>query len=204
MRRTCLLLAGLAGLLPARPRAEWVVGARGAYAMPFGSKDGTATMRDTVSPQVFPEVDAGYRFKRLTLSAYVSYGFGSVSGALKDNCAAAGQSCSSTSLRIGGLLSYAFVRPGDRVEPWLAAGLGYEDMTVKRLSSAWVRGSEVFVQGGADWRAGEAFTVGPYASLSVGAYTDAVGGGVQSGTIQDQRFHEWVTLGIRGTFEFAR
>ncbi len=201
--RTCLLLAGLAVLLPARPRAVWVIGARAAYAMPFGAWDANAAMRDKVSAQAYPELDLGYRFKRLTLAGYVSYGFGTASGATAASCDAAGQTCTSRSLRIGGLLAWAFPRPTAALEPWIAGGLGYEDMTVKRYTSTWVRGSELILQGGIDWLAGEAFRVGPYASFSFGAYTEAVGGG-STGTIQDQRFHEWVTLGVRGTFEFLR
>jgi hypothetical protein len=205
MRRTCLLALGLALLLPRPSRADWVASVRAGYAYPFGEADGATRIRDLVTGQIVPQLELGYRFKALLVGGYVSYGFGSVSGAMKAACDLAGQSCSSTSLRIGGHLRYAFGQVADAGEPWIGLGLGYEAITVKRPTTTITeRGSEWGVlDGGFDWRVGPSTTIGPFASLSVGTYTSIEGGG-SSGDIFDRRFHEWLTLGLRGTFTFWR
>lgn len=204
MRRTCLLAAGLACSLPAAARGEWVVGVRTGYALRLGDADGTTSMSDLVSGQIPIQLDGGWRFKRLTLSGYASYGFGSVSGVTKDQCdATPGQQCSSTSLRIGGQLAYAFAEPSERMVPWIGVGIGYENITVKRYTSVTWNGSEwAILQGGLDWNLGAGTSAGPFASLALGTYTDRNGGG-QTGVITNRAVHEWVTLGLRGTFVFG-
>lgn len=203
MRRTCLLAAGLACLVPAAARGDWVVGVRSGYALPLGDYDATSRMSDLVTGQIPIQLDAGWRFRRLTLGGYASYGFGSVAGAMKDQCDAANQRCSSTSLRIGGQIAYSFAQPYEPLDPWIAVGIGYEGITVKRYTSETRNGSEwAILQGGLDWRLSTATSVGAFASLSFGTYTD-VSGGSQPGVITNRGVHEWVTLGLRGSFVFG-
>ena len=75
--------------------------------------------------------DLGYRIDRsMFLGAYVEYGFGSVGGTLDQACVAAGESCSTSMLRIGAEFLYKF-SPDASFAPWLGIGLGYESATVK-------------------------------------------------------------------------
>lgn len=197
------LVAVLLACAPTATHAAWVVGVRSGYALRFGDVDAGRPMSDLVTGQIPLQLEAGYRFKALTLSGFASYGFGSVSGATKDLCDAAGQSCSSSSLRIGGQLLYAFGRPVDQVEPWIGAGIGYEDIRVKRYTTTTWSGSEwLILEGGVDWRFGTAWSMGAFASASLGTYTNVDGGG-GAGVIQERQLHEWVTLGLRGTFSFG-
>ncbi len=203
MRRTCLVVLGLAALLPDPARAAWVVGVRSGYALALGELDATGRIRDVTGGQIPVQLDLGFRHKKLTLAAYGSYGFGSVAGALRDSCDAVGQSCSTTSLRIGAEVWWSFAEPQDRTDPWIGAAVGYENLTIKRFTSATYSGSEwLALQGGVDWRLDGGATMGAFASVSLGQYTRIDGGGL-TGEIVDRRFHEWVTLGLRGTFVFG-
>ncbi|HEY6097871.1 MAG TPA: hypothetical protein VIW03_00480 [Anaeromyxobacter sp.] len=202
MRRSCLLLAGLAALLPAAARADWLLGARTGFALPLGESDANASMSDLVKGQVPLQVEVAYRFRQLTLGGYFSYGFGALGGPAKTLCEP-GKPCSSTSLRLGGELDWSFSRPLRRWEPWIGAGIGYESITLRRTTSLTVSGSEFLIlQGGVDWRLGAAGSIGPFASFSFGTYTN-FDGDAGSGPIMDRRTHEWLTVGVRGRFDLG-
>jgi hypothetical protein len=70
--------------------------------------------------------------------------------------------------------------------------------------SGWQAG----VQGGADWAVAPGLVVGPFASLAFGQYgsysgeLSAPGVPTQttSGDVKDKGTHEWLTLGVRGSY----
>ena len=65
--------------------------------------------------------------------------------------------------------------------------------------SGWQAG----LQGGADWNVAPSFVVGPFASLALGQYTGVKleqGGNSYSQDIPDPTMHQWLTLGLRGSF----
>ena len=200
MRGTCWLVFGAVWLAPAAARADWIVGVRSGYAFALGDRNASAPMSDLVPGQIPIQLDLGHRFGKLTVGAYGSYGFGPVSGAAKTSCHDPGRECASTSLRVGGQAAYAFARPLEPMSPWIGLGAGYESIT---LEPETVSGIEWLVlQGGFDWRFGTGGSMGAFASLSFGTYTNIEGGG-RSGALVDRRVHEWVTLGLRGTFAFG-
>jgi hypothetical protein len=207
MRGFWLSLGVLAVLVPAAAQAQWTVGARTGYAIALGDADGSAKMTDITSGQVPLQLDIGYRLQNtaLTIGGYVSYGFGSVSGATKDLCNFAGASCSTSSLRVGGQLLYSFADPKQSMEPWAGVGLGYDSLKLSASGGdVTTSGFEFLIlQGGLDWKLAPQFTLGGFASFSLGQYSDISSSNGGSGTISDKKMHEWLTIGIRGAFGFG-
>ncbi len=206
MRKMCLILPALFVLVPAAARAQLSVGARTGYAIPLGDADGSAAMSDVVSGQIPLHLDVDYRWNQVSAGLYFAYGFGDVAGATKDLCSAAGASCSSSTLHIGGQVQWRFEPQPTAgvVGPWLGIGLGYDAVTLKLDSTdLTMSGTEFIFQGGHDWQMGPSGSLGLFASLSFGQYSDISGGGV-SGTLADKKVHEWLTLGVRGSFGFPK
>lgn len=105
-----------------------------------------------------------------------------------------------------GVQALAKLMVDQAVEPWVGLGTGYEYVSYTSVTST---GREIkthsyagwdllSVQAGADWRLFQIFKVGPYASVSIGRYDRIDVPGV---TIERHAIHEWVELGVRGTFE---
>ena len=144
----------------------------------------------------------------LFLGAYSSYGF------LAPSANACKESCSGYDLRVGVEAAYHFL-PAHRFDPWVGLGAGYEWMhlagTADRASEALtLQGFElVNVQAGLDYALGRGFKVGPFASFSLGefenesvTYTSGEGQYVSSGSIPQTGYHEWLTFGVRGSFDY--
>lgn len=206
MRRFFLSLGVLAVLVPAAAQAQWTVGARTGYAIAMGDAGGTLKMTDMTNGQIPLQLDIGYRLANvpLTVGGYLSYGFGSVSGDAKNTCDALGESCSTSSLRIGAQLSYSFADPKEQMAPWIGAGLGYDRFTLTESGQdVTLTGWEFLIlQGGVDWRLSPQFTLGGFASFSLAQYSDVEVSGFGSASIPDKKIHEWLTIGIRGAFGF--
>ncbi len=205
MRKMCSVLLALFVLAPAAARAQLSVGARTGYAIPLGDADGSAAMSDVVSGQIPLHLDVDYRWNQLSAGGYLSYGFGDVAGATKDLCNAFGASCSSSTLRIGAQLAWRFdpQPPAGVVGSWVGLGLGYDAVTLKLASTdVTMSGTELIFQGGYDWQIGQSGSLGAFASFSLGQYSEI--SGPVSGTISDKKMHEWLTLGIRGSFGFPK
>jgi hypothetical protein len=115
--------------------------------------------------------------------------------------------CSSMSMQLGLEARYSFT-PAKRWNPWLAFGAGYEmsseeieDRAANYREEQSVSGVTVAkLSGGVDFRGGVG--VGPFLDLAIGRFldsrTEVDGEETFSGTIDEQAFHAWLTLGIRG------
>ena len=213
------------------------LGVRLGYALPAGNAYGAQTLSsgsfavstpelklsDEVNGQIPILIEAGYLITpNLLIGAYGQYGFVST----KDDC---GANCSAHDFRAGIQGQYRFL-PFENIDPWVGIGVGYEalsesgDITDSFAGQSnsfhyesSLTGWELFqLQGGVDFRVANAFTLGPFASVSFTEYTRthdeldptpiAVGAaGVQGSPNGDQSLsnktiHEWVNLGLRGTF----
>jgi hypothetical protein len=95
--------------------------------------------------------------------------------------------------------------PAGSVDPWLGLGVGYEIFgasltTQGRTISTDTKGFEFLnLQGGADFKVADAVAVGPFLSFSLGQYS-SVSSGDASGDITNKAIHEWLTIGVKGTF----
>lgn len=164
-------------------------------------------------------IDVGYRVSPVTtVGAYAQLGVGG------NGDACAGE-CDWTDLRIGAQAQWRFA-PGSGVNPWLGVGLGYEWLSFRTLvrvpvpdpepgdpESIPVRtaerlgGPELLLQGGLEFKVEDSFSVGPYASATVGQYlSDGIKcdpadlGCPEAPAIDGSGFHSWLGIGLRGTY----
>jgi hypothetical protein len=209
----CLLstwgLAGAAHAQPVRPldRPGIDLAARVGFAIPFGDISGDAgnSLASRVDSAIPFVLEVGYRFDAaLTLGAYFQYGFLQIN----DNFCGANADCSGSVVRLGVEGLYHFDL-GKLVVPWVGLGVGYEWGAIN-ASNAFGNASEsangwefVTLQGGGEFHILPQVAVGPYLSFSFARYGSGSGqfGNVTfSGDIQNPAVHEWLQVGVRGSF----
>jgi len=148
-----------------------------------------------------PGAGAGWRFDPSTyLGAYFEY----APGFVKD--CPAGVSCSASDLRLGVIFLYHFA-PAAAFDPWAGIGIGYEwlNLGVAGIDVGY-HGWEFFnLQLGGDVALGSGFALGPYVAFGLGQYSRVTASlGSQSGSASipggSQALHEWLELGVKGTF----
>jgi hypothetical protein len=164
-------------------------------------------------------LDVGYRFSQVTtVGAYAQLGVGG------NGDACAGE-CDWADLRIGAQGQWRFM-PGSTVTPWLGVGLGYEWLSFRTLvrvpvpdpepdepdsipvrTAELLGGPELLLQGGLDFKVEDSFSIGPYASATVGQYvSDELKcdppdfGCPEVPAIDGSGFHSWLGVGLRGTY----
>jgi opacity protein-like surface antigen len=202
MKKLLLLALLAAALLPGAARAQWSLGMRLGYAHAAGNAVKGSPMSDGVKSQVPVQLEGAYRvLPQLDVGAYGAYGVAQV-GSLCQG------SCSASVLRLGVQAAWRFAEV-KRFTPWAGAGAGYEWSRYKTSTSGdtlevTLHGLELLqLQGGADWKLGERFTVGPFASLAFGRYSklDVKSPlGASNGGTPSKTAHSWLTFGVRGTY----
>ncbi|HNS95984.1 MAG TPA: hypothetical protein PKL73_03465 [Polyangiaceae bacterium] len=164
-----------------------------------------AKLSDSVSGQIPIWLDVGYRIdESLFVGAYGQYGITMV----KD--CPDGVDCSASDIRFGVQGHYHFM-PGESFDVWAGLGIGYEMLS----SSAKAGGHEASstlsgfefanLQVGGDFQVAEGMGVGPFVSFSLGQYgkvkAEVPGAGTSDGDIEDKGMHQWLLLGVRGSFQ---
>ena len=172
------------------------LGLRLGYAFAMGSSQEGTKMSDGTSGQVPIWIDAGYMVTpNIMLGLYGQYGF-----VLLKDC----NDCSAHDLRFG-IQGQYHLAPAASMDPWLGLGVGYEILSTSQTAqgitvSGDVKGFEFLnLQGGADFKVADALTVGPFLSFSLGQYSSISSGGL-SADIDKTALHEWLTVGVKGTF----
>jgi hypothetical protein len=184
-------------------------GLRLGYAVPFGDMVQNTGLNDNFSSAIPFVLEAGYRFTRnISAGALFQYGFTQIKDNQVTGCGN-GVSCSGSVIRLGVEGIYNF-RLGTTLDPWVGLGVGYEWMNIDLVNnngvstSAGMSGVEFLtVQGGADHRLTPQLALGPFLSFSIaryGTFSNEARGITRSGDITDTAVHEWLQLGIRGTF----
>jgi hypothetical protein len=216
--RTILLAAAVLGALssPVAARASdgLTLGVRLGLGVPFGSTaagGGTAaSLRDEVELAFPLALEAGARVGPYTLGVLAQYGPAKISEAAplgSGECVRVGRSCEdAASVRVGAHLLRSFGVAGGGHRPWVGIGAGYEWLRYRytsfdgATSTVLLRGFEwLNAQGGVDaWTRGKA-AVGPYASISLGRFSDGHLAIFGAGELANPRFHAWAQVGIRGT-----
>ena len=186
------------------PSKTLEVSTRIGYSLPAGSTSENNSLGDTVSGQLPVQIDVGYRINsHFYIGAYGQLG----TALLKGDCA--DTNCSARNTRVGVSAQY-YILPEAKFTPWLGVGTGYEWLTVKQSIdgenvSSTLHGFEfVNLQIGGDYRVSNRFALGPFASASLGQYSQgSVGGsdGEVSSAIDKPALHQWITLGLKGTFD---
>ena len=173
--------------------------ARLAYAVPMGSAAQNLDLSSGVSGGLPIVIEGAYRFNRnISAGLYGQYGY-----MLAKNCPA-GVSCSDSDYRIGVEGIYN-LRLGSTIDPWVGLGVGYEWLSTS-ASAGGMSMSETFsgfelatLSAGGDFAAASQVAVGPFISFSIGKYGSASVNGT-SGDIANTAYHQWLQLGVRGTF----
>ncbi len=174
-------------------------------------------------------VEAGYRFTpEISAGAYFQYAYAMASNSgICDTIGggALGATCTSTSasvMRYGIQGADRFVMPG--MTPWVGIGLGTETAKLETTvnfpagvvapvpvsQKVTVKPStdvvgDFNIQGGIDWSVAPGMSVGPFVTLTFAKYTKATtspsNGTSDSIPSSDQAWHEWLILGVKGTFD---
>jgi hypothetical protein len=210
----------------ANPPLGWAeVGIRSGYALPFGDATGPSSgaggglfypeslpLSDTTKGLVPIWIDAGYRFfPSMFVGAYFQYGFASVNKGKQPGCQLVFITCSVDDMMFGIDFQYHLM-PDQAVDPWVGVGIGYEILHTWADQGGVGVGSDgnkangfqfVILQVGADYNA-MPFGIGPFATFSLGQFSYCSGGDntfQQTCPIEHTALHEWLTFGIRGTFD---
>jgi hypothetical protein len=212
---TCSL-ASTAGAEELPPGVE--LGARLGYGLPLGDVDTHDALEGTVGDPLDQTVrgiiplwiDGGYRFgPRWFGGLFFAYAPGLPGGVLENACGNRALDCTVFDMRAGAEVHY-HLAPGDRWDPWLGAGLGYEwlHLGVSRPpfslgAESWASGFELAnLQAGLDIPIGPRVRLGPFAAMTTAVYSwnDTL---PSSSTFTGPALHAWFVLGIRGAIDLA-
>jgi hypothetical protein len=179
------------------------VGFSSGYALPVGSTfKGSGDLSDTIAGQVPLRFDIGYRVERhVTIGGSVDLGL-----IVPRACSSAsGASCSGTDVRLGAMIAFE-LWPTRLFDPWLAVGAGFESLHVTRALDGEqldlsARGFVLLdAEFGADFRLSPRMRIGPVLEATLSRYTRLDVNGAPT-TDFDPVLHEWVSLGVRCTFD---
>lgn len=215
MRVGVVVLAVAALLAPLPATAGIVLGARAGWAFPMGEVRDGLDLDSVVRGQIPLQVDLGWRFAdQFTLGAYVRLAPGVVANNIEDACDASRVDCDGPfGFAAGGQLELTLT-PG-RAGPWVGAFGGFESLNFDDVPRGIdetgridfkFRGWEAGLQGGIDFAWG-VLAIGPYASVSIGRYTDTERDVSGDDVIidveeEDEANHTWIQVGLRGAFAF--
>jgi len=200
MRKLVALAALLvAAAVPSAASAQFFVGARLGYSIPWGDAVKDSPMKDGIKAEIPIQIDAGLKLgKALAVGVYGSYAIGMLASDITDGCDAASIDCSANEIRFGVQANlHAANTPNS--EFWGGVAVGYAKLTQKiDTFEAGITGFEAALQGGLDYLASPSFRIGPYASLSAGQYSKYTGD--LDGDVADKAIHGFITIGLRGMF----
>jgi hypothetical protein len=179
--------------------------ARAAFAYPTGNVDGAPgdSLRETVDGTVPLWLDGGVRLgSRWFLGIYAIYAPTLEGGALHNECGP----CGGEDLAFGPEVHY-HVLPDGAWDPWVGLGVGAEWLRFQNGGGSFgLVGYAFNAQVGLDAHLPSGFHIGPFFAFTVGQYTgwfadNAYG---SPGTLSPLDLHEWLTLGLKGTFDGTR
>ena len=188
------------------------IGLRAAYGLPLGSAGDNTDLANLTAGAVPFQLDVGYRYGRnWQVGAYFGYGIAMVADEAKATLAAQGATdIGGHTIMRAGLQHFYTFQPEARFAPWVGCNAGYEWTRYASASSAGkdmehgVRGFEGGIQLGGDYKLTPKLTVGPFASFNLGQFQSQTmwvsGSGETATDVKDKAIHEWLQLGIKGTF----
>jgi hypothetical protein len=186
----------------------------------FPAADATGESGDSLGSryawQIPIAIDIGAKVtERAFVGGYFGIGFGSTGSDSRVEAACNDDdddlendiSCSALTMRAGLAGHYAF-QPGERMNPWLGYGFGYEGATATISDSERAYRETVSMSGytygelmgGLDLR-NSAVGAGPFASIAVGQFThsstEVDERRLFGGEVDDRALHVWLTFGMR-------
>jgi hypothetical protein len=175
------------------------------FGIPFGEVRKDVKLADLYAGEIPIELEASYRFTHaISAGVYAGYAYGLVSSNEVEGVKASDALSSIQTLRLGVQGEYELAKVGPAF-PYATVRVGYVAETLKSRTGADAKASgwEYFtLVGGADFEVAERFAVGPFVSFSLGQYTTEKSSGEASQSIpsSERALHEWLTIGVRGSF----
>jgi outer membrane protein W len=229
MRKLAFAVAVIAAAASARAEGDGVsLSLRAGVGSGVGKvagNTGASSMGDLYDATIPLWFEAGYRFNpSWSLGVYGQYAFAPVAGSAENSLRQAFngltvRDVSGRVLRLGVESAYKF-QPKAAFAPWIGLGFGYEwaeigfnvtDGTNTGDASETLKGFDLMLQAGGDYRVSPSFTVGPFVAFTFGWYSraevsaSALGQSASQGVdIDNKSLHNWLQAGIRGTFELGR
>lgn len=175
------------------------LGLRTGYSIALGDADAKSKLSEAFSGAIPLHLDATYAITpTVNAGLYFGYGIGMAgSQTLPD-----GLSATRSTLAYG--LQANMLFPSEGIAGWAGVFGGLEGATITVTqgtaeTTASISGWQAGVQGGADWKVAPSLVVGPFASLSFGQYGSTKTGNTTA-DITDKGTHEWLTIGVRGSY----
>jgi hypothetical protein len=210
---TVLSAAGSASAAGPTPRGI-ELGARTGYVLPMGQVDGASgdDLSNVFSGQIPIWIDAGYRASpHIYAGAFFQYGVAFLADKASNTAMCnQGVSCSGNDILVGGNFHY-HISPQETFDPWIGVGVGYEwlnfngsvgSSSVNVQTKGW---QFVDFQLGGDIKVSPDFGIGPFVMLSLGQFdsisTSSTNVPNSSNDITNQAMHEWLTIGVRGSYD---
>jgi hypothetical protein len=202
----CIAFAAVTAVAGSAAAEGLELGARLGYGIPMGDSAKDAKMSDGIKSMIPIWIDAGYRIdENLFAGLYFQYGLVQ----LADDACPDGADCSGSNIRVGVQGQYHLM-PAESFDPWLGLGIGYEMNSYKvsaggQEATGSTSGFEFLnIQAGGDFAVSEGVAIGPFLSFSLGQYSKAkveMGGNTIEGDIEEKAMHQWLVLGVRGSFQ---
>lgn len=178
------------------------------YALPLGATEKDIPLHVNAAGQIPVGVDLGVRVARpLIVGVYGQVGtvLTRSSNDWTSVCPAAAD-CSGTDVQAGVQAHYHFA-PGQRLDPWLGMGIGYEWYTLHAPDARFKWGGiqVANLQAGLDISLGSVISVGPFLGLAMAQFTQLDVSPADkgfSGPVQNPGIHDWLTMGARGSADF--
>jgi hypothetical protein len=202
-----LVVASTIAIGPDTARASDVsfeLATRLAFGYPTGNVDGVPgdSMKETVTGIVPLWLDAGVRLGSQWFLGIDGIYAPTLEGqGLRSECGP----CGGEDLAVGPEVHF-HVLPDAAWDPWFGLGVGAEWLRFQTDSGSFgLIGYAYNVQAGADTRLPAGFHVGPFVAFALGQYTSwfsaGSSGGSSDGSLHPLDHHEWLTLGVKGTFD---
>jgi len=181
------------------------LGLRLGYGLPMGDAVRDGKLGDVISGKIPIWVDVGYRVNpNIYVGAFFAYGIASINKDKVPECSLNGVDCSGSTMDLGVMAAY-HIMPDQSFDPWVGLGVGYE---IAKLSASAGGQSQstsysgltfANIQVGGDYRVNNNLGIGPFVSFALGQYSSC---SVDNGScsIADKAMHEWLTIGVRGTY----
>jgi hypothetical protein len=185
------------------------LGARLGYGAPMGDAGKDQKLSGILSSSIPLVLEANYRVTRnWVVGAYFQYAYATEGSDLSNACGGPCTKGTASSMRYGIQGQYRFSTPG--MTPWIGIGFGAEAISAKISAggnSLTLKANSNFfgdfqVGGGVEWTMSKGFTVGPFLNVTYAKYTKLdSGSGSESIPSDQQTWHEWLQIGVKGTFD---
>lgn len=179
------------------------IGFRTGVSLPAGDFRPGWPLSDERGPQLPLWVDLGYRIGPVMVSGYGVWAPGTTRGECSD------ATCFTYAWKAGVELQIHAARRGERIDPWLSFGIGYEWNTFQYWDHISGTDGQETLQGwdlarfglGVDFALSPSLKLGPFVHATVSQFVkfDHSNGYPNTDWFIDKSLHSWITIGVKLT-----